>query len=474
KTTGKDEARKLVPKVKEALDKVTDDKSSQSYRLAESSYNYVQGEVAFADFTCGMSSQSHFEAGLQCHNQCLQTRRELLGDHNETVYCLNAIGNYYMELKDHQKALDYYTEILDTKQRLTGGKVQLDAPVYSNQIACVHEEMGKKFRDESRESRQPRRKQLYERAKEEFQHAISKYQEALDLERKLHISGYANTAAFYRNMSTSYSFLEEYDQALVCAKKALSIRKKVLGTDANTLRSYYQVGIVYEKLGNHDKALKYVYKAYNMELSLPPGERSRVKLRVTDKIGNLCGDLDEAKEYDSRSVLADDDVLVQPLPPRFLKTENFFCGPVLHIDKSTSTDILEPVAVCFPHPLSWHGDNTPRCGEVRVLHRARDNWNDEWLDITDDISTCMDQDMVSIEVKHFSINCLVSSRKNPSLRYLYPYSVMADEQIPVLAAVEQAQALRSHPNQVYKYLLRIQTMVLSGKQPLGRIIAIAS
>ncbi|KAK3752266.1 hypothetical protein QZH41_002643 [Actinostola sp. cb2023] len=29
------------------------------------------------------------------------------------------------------------------------------------------------------------------------------------------------------------------------------------------------------------------------------------------------------------------------------------------------------------------------------------------------------------------------------------------------AAVEQAQALRSHPNQVYKYLLRIQTMVLS-------------
>ncbi|KAK3738582.1 hypothetical protein QZH41_000429 [Actinostola sp. cb2023] len=54
-----------------------------------------------------------------------------------------------------------------------------------------------------------------------------------------------------------------------------------------------------------------------------------------------------------------------------------------------------------------------------------------------------------------------NSRKNPSLRYLYPYSVMADEQIPVLAAVEQAQALRSHPNQVYKYLLRIQTMVLS-------------
>ncbi|KAK3747783.1 hypothetical protein QZH41_010673 [Actinostola sp. cb2023] len=57
-----------------------------------------------------------------------------------------------------------------------------------------------------------------------------------------------------------------------------------------------------------------------------------------------------------------------------------------------------------------------------------------------------------------------SSRKNPSLRYLYPYSVMADEQIPVLAAVEQAQALRSHPNQVYKYLLRIQTMVLSGNR----------
>ena len=310
KTTGKDEARKLVPKVKEALDKVTDDKSSQSYRLAESRYNYIQGEVAYADFTCGMSSQSHFETGLQCHNQCLQTRRELLGDHNETVYCLSAIGNYYMELKDHQKALDYYTEVLDMKQRITGGKAQLDTPVYPNQIACVHEEMGKKFLHESRESRQPRRKQLYERAKKEFQHAISKYQEALDLERKLHISGYANTAAFYRNMSTSYSFLEEYDQALVCAKKALSIRKKVLGTDANTLRSYYQVGIVYEKLGNHDKALKYVYKAYNMELSLPPGERSRVKLKVTDKIFNLCGYRHEAKEYDSRSLLANDDVLV--------------------------------------------------------------------------------------------------------------------------------------------------------------------
>ena len=39
---------------------------------------------------------------------------------------------------------------------------------------------------------------------------------------------------------------------------------------------------------------------------------------------------------------------------------------------------------------------------------------------------------------------------------------MADEQIPVPAAVEQAQTLRIQPNQVYKYLLRIQTMVLSG------------
>lgn len=309
RTATKPEARNLLAEIKEALIEAEEAHSRNIfYLLAESSYQFAQGEIAFADFMCNMCSKQEFDVGVESLKKCLQIRKELLGNHTETARCLNAIGNCYMKLEEHQNALDAYTQALDMRKQLSGSREHFDSPAYMNNIACVHEEMGKTFLNQCRQGRDPRQQEtLYMKSREEFHQAISNYQEAINMEKRLFIYGFSNTATFYRNMSNGYSYLEEYQQAFVFAKKALAMRKKILGIDANTLRSYYQVGVAYERLGNIDKAKKYYYKAYNMELALPLGEQSEIKPKVLRKINSLLGDVDEAIQFGSRT---DEEALV--------------------------------------------------------------------------------------------------------------------------------------------------------------------
>jgi tetratricopeptide (TPR) repeat protein len=301
KTAGRTEARRLLGIVEEVITKLSD-KSSDSYRLAESSYRYAQGEMAYSD--CEREERkvrkAEGEKALDFYKKSLETREALLKDHTDTARTLNAIGNCYMQLKDIEQALEYYTRALDMRKRLTGSQEHLDMPVYINQIASTHELLGKKYKKQAEDSNLYHRKKLTEMYQQEFNQALTMYREALDLEKKLHISGYASTATFYRNMSNTYSYLEDYESSLMTAKKALFLRKKLLGIDADTIRSYYQVGLAYEKLDEIDKALKYFYKAYIMELALPAGERSAVKDRVIAKMESNLGSTEEAEVYDKR------------------------------------------------------------------------------------------------------------------------------------------------------------------------------
>lgn len=309
RTATKPEARSLLSNIEEALKKASEDFCPQSsYRLAESSYQYVRGEVAFSDFACKLCSLQELEAGVESLSKCLQTRQELLHNHTETARTLNALGNCYMKLKDHQKALEFYTKALDMRKALSGGNEHFDSPIYMNNIACVHEEMGKNLLDKCRQTRDSQqRKQFYDSGQEEFHQAIENYQQAINMEKKLFIYGYANTATYYRNISNGYSYLKEYQLAFDFAKKALRIRKKILGVDADTVRSYYQVGVAYERIGDEDKARKYYFKAYNMEVALPHGEQSEMRSKILGKIESLMADVEEAKEFGTRT---DEEALV--------------------------------------------------------------------------------------------------------------------------------------------------------------------
>jgi tetratricopeptide (TPR) repeat protein len=299
KSTRRIEAKQLLKDVEDALNKVSN-KSSDSYRLAESSYHFAKGGIAYS--VCGSREpnvwQNAGKEALNCFKESLKTREELLKDHTDTARTLNAIGNCYMQQKGLQSALEYYTRALDMRRRLTGSDKHVDMPVYINQIAATHERLGKYYKRQALKSTADSKTELHEKYKQEFYQALKMYQEALDLEKELHISGYANTATFYRNMSNIYSYLEDYQSSLMTAKKALSLRKRLLGIDADTIRSYYQVGLAYEKLDETEKGLKYFYKAYMMELALPAGERSAVKEHVLRKIESNLGSTAEAELYD--------------------------------------------------------------------------------------------------------------------------------------------------------------------------------
>ncbi len=98
------------------------------------------------------------------------------------------------------------------------------------------------------------------------------YEEALEVYlRFVRLSEETNgqnetTAASYNNIGIVYDNLGDYDKALEFKNKALEMFKAVLGENhSDTAMSYNNIGVVYVELGDYNKALKYLNKAWKSE-----------------------------------------------------------------------------------------------------------------------------------------------------------------------------------------------------------------
>lgn len=104
------------------------------------------------------------------------------------------------------------------------------------------------------------------------------------------------TADLYHIVGVRLYDMSRYQKALKYQKKALKIRKKVLGERGiDTVSSYNSVGISYEKLGKRKKGLEYKEKAleiYKEEL----GERNVATATLYNNIGYSYFELGERKK----------------------------------------------------------------------------------------------------------------------------------------------------------------------------------
>ncbi len=236
---GADESLKTIQK---------EAKGSEFFRLTQSSYLYVQGEVYYR---AGKRAKA-----LKILHQSLKIMEDLLQSHTSTSRCLNAIGNCHNKLGKHDEAIKFYTKAYEMRKELSGSMNHFDMPFFKGQI-------GKGYEGER-----------------EYHKAIEWYKEALELAKELKIPGMLNTALYNRNIANSYAWLRDFDEAYQPAKDAYEIRKDILGNHPWTARSAFQMAEICRSLEDFDEAEEYYAEAWKVEKSLGQGNHSEIMVRL--------------------------------------------------------------------------------------------------------------------------------------------------------------------------------------------------
>ncbi|MEE0895017.1 MAG: tetratricopeptide repeat protein [Bacteroidales bacterium] len=113
------------------------------------------------------------------------------------------------------------------------------------------------------------------------------------------------TAGSYNNIGIVYHKLGDFDKALEYHFKALKIRKEVLGENhSDTAMSYDNIGIVYSYLGEYDKALEYGFKALEIRKYVL-GENNLDTASSYNNIGLVYanfGEYEKALEYYNKAL----------------------------------------------------------------------------------------------------------------------------------------------------------------------------
>lgn len=244
-------------------------KNSELYRLARSSFLYVEGEINY--------KKENISIALKSLSDCLGILEEILKNHTRTTRCLNAIGNCHNFLRNFEEALKFYTRAYEMRKTISGSKNHLDLPFFVGQIGTVYDGL------------------------KQYEEATKCYEKAIELSKELKRSGIIRLALFYRNIANSYAWQEEFEKAYKLAMAAYEIRKDILGDHPHTARSAFQVGEICRSLEEFDEAEEFLDEAWQIEKSLGNANHSAVRDRIVKSYEAILQG--EAKKHFQREAL---------------------------------------------------------------------------------------------------------------------------------------------------------------------------
>ena len=265
------EVLKMANESLEIVQKET--KRSEFFKLTQSSYLFVQGEVYYR--------AGNMAKALRILHRSLKIMEDILQSHTSTTRCLNAIGNCHNMLGKPDEAIKYYTRAYEMRKELSGSMNHFDMPELKGQIGTVYEGRGQ-FSDAEG---------LKDEAGKQFRKAIECYQDALELAKELRIPAMLSTALLNRNIANTYAWLREYEEAYQPAKNAYEIRKGILGNHPDTARSAFQLAEISLRLEEYDQAEEFYKEAWEIEKSLGQGNHSEVMIRIVQGYEKILEDV---------------------------------------------------------------------------------------------------------------------------------------------------------------------------------------
>ena len=259
KLEGWQRALTVARRAKELLSKVQKEiKSKESFRLTKSSYLFSRGEVYYR---AGNMAKS-----LRILHKALKIMENILHSHTSTSRCLNAIGNCYNKLEEHDEAMKYYMRAYDIRRHLSGSMKDFDMPLFKSQIGTVYE------------------------GKKQFEKAIECYKGALERAKELKIPGRVDIALYNQNIANAYCWLRNFEDAYQPAKNGYEIRKVILGRHPQTARSAFQMAQICRSLNGFNEAEEFYEEAWEIEKSLGQRkEEKSVSTRSTRLLSTLLG-----------------------------------------------------------------------------------------------------------------------------------------------------------------------------------------
>ena len=244
---GAHKAFEVLTKASMSLKQV-DDKSTESFKLTQGLYLYFEGEIYYQN--------RDYHKAIECLESSLDLMEGWLKLDTNLARCYNALGNCYYGLDRMEKALEFLNKALKIQEELSSSDYHYDVAFYKSQIGTVHTLKG------------------------EYDEAVKCYRDALELLKELKCLGYKDEALFHRNLAIVYVRQKKYKEAEEEAEKAFKIRHKILGNHPDTVRSFFQLGVIQANLETYDKALDFFLKAWKMEKLLGAGNQSAVWRRI--------------------------------------------------------------------------------------------------------------------------------------------------------------------------------------------------
>ena len=264
-----------------------------------------------------------FANATQCLNKTLATAQRLYGDNHA------AVAEAYVSLSELHYALNKYTEALRYQEQardiflaLYGENHERVAITYSD-IGAVNLALGN-----TQQALQLTEKALAihtaidntENEKVAYTYnnlgsiyyyldndSLAKLYIRKALEMRLKIFGketHPLVALSYGNLSGAYYASGQYDEALSCGEKALSIFKTLYGErHPEVAHRYDNIGCIYKKVGNRQKALDYLLHALSI-FEEAYGQNSEFVVRACIIVAVIymdMGDLSNASVYLNRA-----------------------------------------------------------------------------------------------------------------------------------------------------------------------------
>ena len=239
------------------------------------------------------------------------------------IAVLNHMGISYGLLGNHQKALEYEKQALETYWSLLGDKNKAYLALTYNNLGYTYGELGDRQRSlENNQKALQIRLSLYGECNTDVAQSYNNLgssllrsgqsNKALDYEKKaleiwlsLYGSHNPDVANAYNNVGYIYGELGVYQKALEYEMKALEIRLSLFGEHhPSVAQSYINTGHYYGTLGNHRIELKYKQKALEINRSVF-GANHPIVASSYNCVGGACctlGDYDKAKEYSQKAL----------------------------------------------------------------------------------------------------------------------------------------------------------------------------
>ncbi|CAF1233099.1 unnamed protein product [Adineta steineri] len=243
------------------------------------------------------SNQGDYEKAIWYYEQALEIREKALpSNHPDLASSYNNIGGVYDNMGEYPKALSYYEKALEIFQKTLPSNHPSLATSYNN-IGLVYDKM------------------------RECSKALSSHEKALEIWQKTLPSNHPDLGTSYNNIGLVYTKMREYSKALSYYEKALEIFQKTLSSNHPSLATLCSnIGNVYNLIGAYSKALSSHEKSLEIREKAVPSNQPDLATSYTN-IGGVYNNMKEyskALSYLERAL----DILQRALPPTHPNIQN--------------------------------------------------------------------------------------------------------------------------------------------------------